>query len=544
MKGNFTLLTFTTRFTAASALLAGLLLLSTAHLQAQTAACSCEDYIYLNETNAANTIGTVHKFRVNVNGTFTEIFSSGTTPWYRGTDLPNPHGLGADLNGNLYVGAENSPTSDVRRLKCDGTLTPPSEFVIPDQPAFNISSIGNTIYTSQFGSVKAYNSCTGAFINQVCFAGAGDPRNWGFHIAADGTMYTVGKSNDLTATTPLALYRYTAADFGGSCVSPLIVSGANPMPAVGAAELPNNPQMGLWGITTDPSGNIYIVHSSVFTGNGAPDARAQILKYNAAGQFVAATPLDITNGDGGWYAAIGVVYSETTNSLYVSTNQNDDCVAAFNASTMTYSGTAVPPVPGSIAKGLVLRSECCPMPATSNVVNTLCNAVAGEKVFLQNALGGSCTGVICGGDWTPNPANTGFTFDACDNSITVTTPGACGTFTLAGSNTQCGAYGVTLNICTFNLNVTNGTACTGGTFDLSTLIVGSSGGTPSYHTSLADAQNDVNPLASSTVSPTGATNYYIRVESTVNGQTLYCAKEVTVTIKAPNCGTISTIGPN
>lgn len=90
------------------------------------------------------------------------------------------------------------------------------------------------------------------------------------------------------------------------------------------------------------------------------------------------------------------------------------------------------------------------------------------------------------------------------------------------------------------LTATDGSVCTGGSIDLASLVTGSSGGTLSYYTSLANAQSGTNALPSSVVTPTAATNYYIRSETSNN---CYNVEEVTVTIKAANCGSITVSGP-
>lgn len=95
------------------------------------------------------------------------------------------------------------------------------------------------------------------------------------------------------------------------------------------------------------------------------------------------------------------------------------------------------------------------------------------------------------------------------------------------------------------LVVNNGQVCNGGSVDLAALVTNAGGGTLSFHATLADAQNDTGALVSSTVSPSGATNYYVRSElNSVGGAVCYTVKEVTITIKATNCGVITVTGPN
>ncbi|MEM1121905.1 MAG: hypothetical protein AAGJ18_15745, partial [Bacteroidota bacterium] len=75
--------------------------------------CSCREFIYLNERTGA---GAVHKFEVRPD-TMLEI----GTPWLDngalGDQMTDPHGLGMDLNGRLYIGERAS--GDIRQVKCD-----------------------------------------------------------------------------------------------------------------------------------------------------------------------------------------------------------------------------------------------------------------------------------------------------------------------------------------------------------------------------------------------------------------------------------------
>jgi GEVED domain/SprB repeat/SdrD B-like domain len=87
-----------------------------------------------------------------------------------------------------------------------------------------------------------------------------------------------------------------------------------------------------------------------------------------------------------------------------------------------------------------------------------------------------------------------------------------------------------------NLTVINGQVCSGGSVDLATLVTNSGGGTLTYHTTVAAANAGTGALPSSTVTPAGATNYYVR-STLPNG--CFAVQEVTVTIKAPVCGVIT-----
>jgi hypothetical protein len=96
------------------------------------------------------------------------------------------------------------------------------------------------------------------------------------------------------------------------------------------------------------------------------------------------------------------------------------------------------------------------------------------------------------------------------------------------------------------LMATDGSVCSGGSIDLASLVTNVSGGTLSYYGTLANANVPTSPLASSVVTPAGATNYYVRSVLTQSGATCYSTpvEEMTVTIQAPACGSIQITGPN
>ena len=88
-------------------------------------ACKCTQYLYMNDPSGSTNNGYVHKFRIDANGGFTEMpnGTTGTIPWFRvGGGLTSPHGLGQDVNGNLYIG--ETAGGDIRKLTCDGTIAP------------------------------------------------------------------------------------------------------------------------------------------------------------------------------------------------------------------------------------------------------------------------------------------------------------------------------------------------------------------------------------------------------------------------------------
>ena len=115
-------------------------------LQGLAQTCTVTDYIYLNDPQDYNTQGFVHKFRIGTGGNLTEIANkNGTTPWFpQGGGLGSPHGLGQDLNGNLYIGA-NTGNGPIAKIKCDGTL---SNLSFINDAGFNIVSKDGYLYVN------------------------------------------------------------------------------------------------------------------------------------------------------------------------------------------------------------------------------------------------------------------------------------------------------------------------------------------------------------------------------------------------------------
>jgi hypothetical protein len=433
-----------------------LLLFGTAHtLQAQT--CDCKEYIYLNEP----AIGAVLKFEVGAGVPLTEVTgSNGPGHWYPGSGvsaLPSPHGLGTDLNGRLYIGSSFAPNTPIRRFNCDGQIEPQGPATINNQ--FNLTnmfSIGNTIYTTRSSGPAAYNSCTGALIGTMCLndqngnplpfvnSTLGTDVNWGLsYNETTQKVYVTGVAAPRRSVWVFTKAQLEAGIAGGPCISPLIPLGTTSVLNPGDNFLPNNIE-DLRGVVSDNAGNIYV-------SGWYADLSGFVLKYNAAGQFIAATALSPN-----YKLSIGIVWSEVTNRIYVTNGTDDpavDCISAFNAVSMAYLGTAAPNpnVPDNNAgKALAIIKECCPVGLPAAFTKNVCGAV-GTKFYLNEEAFSTCDGIVCGSSWIPQGVLTGMTFDPCDNSVTITTAGtACGTFTLnigAVSSTGCTAQTSTFTIC-------------------------------------------------------------------------------------------------
>lgn len=407
--------------------------------------CSCNEYIYLNETEFQGN-GRIHKYLVNSDSTVTEIGN----PWLDNVandqGFYSPHGLGTDLNGYLYINQQ--AVGDIRKLTCDGDVFPASDFVI-DVPQFvtNVSSIGNTLYmndNTDLANIEAYDLCTGDFKGTICFDDV-VYSNWGLYIDPRTEEIYYAAQNQASNGYNI-LYRFTEADLNsGSCVQGFLEEDDG-IVALGDQELPEH---NIWGMTTDEARNIYFVSSPWF---GNP--QAQLFKYDAAGNLLAMSILDNDAEDGtaGQFSqAISIVYSETTGLIYTANgtlSTSEDCISAFDTD-LNYVGTAVPIVPNSgEGKAMGILKECCPTPSQLTIDTLLCNLSYPTQIYLQDIF--DCEGIVCEGVWAADPSNTGITFNDCDNSIDISGNQACGTFTLSsdgnGANSQCGAFTVTVNI--------------------------------------------------------------------------------------------------
>lgn len=245
------------------------MLMSGGFLSAQS--CDCTEYIYINEeTNG----GVVHKFSVDpTDGSLDELFTPGGDPWNTSTDLTNPHGLASDLNGFLYIG-NTFDQGRVRRLTCDGTLLPETDFVaVNGNNTANLGSVGNTLYTN---TGTSYDLCDGSMQSSVSLCGASGVA-WGFHIdPLTKDFFSSGSGN---------IYKYSASDYGsGNCIPAFITRAEIEANLPDYDGDPSTPPPGfsgedaIYGITTDRDGNIY---AAIWYRN----RRGLIMKFDANGNF-------------------------------------------------------------------------------------------------------------------------------------------------------------------------------------------------------------------------------------------------------------------
>ncbi len=437
-----------------------------------TIGCACTENIYLNETTTG--AAKIHKFGITPTGGSLVPTEIGN-PWFDNNAASEtftaPHGLGTDLNGKLYIA--ESDGGDIRQFDCDGNVTPATDYEIAVDGVWNIGSIGNTLYTNirwddgKPDGIYAFNLCDGSILGYFCLnnlKGNGQPswehyKDWGLYLEPDGTMYVTDSYFDTAEQNDLWVFNvHTAALNDPTAVSPVcidpLISSDDGTINIGDSELPTTD---IWGVTADTSGNIYIIEQAW---------NSRILKYSSSGELLAtsdwdtaegttypgtnpATGVAYTNNDRGFYKAIGIVYSETSNRLYTSTTSpTDDCVALFDTD-LNYLGAAVPYTNNtSTAKGISKLNECCPTNNNIVIDTTLCGVGLNQDIFLQELI--NCEGTICEGIWTPSGGNTGLTYNSCNNSVTIDALNACGSFTLSsdgvGNNPQCGAFRITVNV--------------------------------------------------------------------------------------------------
>lgn len=421
-------------------------------------ACDCTEYIYLNEP----ALGAVLKFEVGPGIALTEVVGAngGAPPaqhWYPGTgtsELPNPHGLTNDLNGNYYI-ADTGLDSGLRKFDCDGNIFPvDTNSIHIDDHAQNLFSIGNILYSNQSSGPAAYDLCTGDFLGAACFndtngnqipvpAVPSEIENyWGLSYNATTEMVYATKRYS-TATMPAGVWTFTKAQLdasidGGDCIDPLIIKEGAPTVSIGDRRLPDAFGEQVFGIVSDHDGNFFVVMSQF-------GVSSHLLKYDSTGALLAVVQNQINFG-------IGIVWSEETNRLYISNLTDDpayDCISVYDGNDLSYLGTGAPNpnLPdNNFAKAIAIVKECCPVGVPSEFTIDVCGGI-GDKFYLNEEAFGGCDGVVCGSSWVPQTLS-GMTFDPCDNSVTITGED-CSTFTLdlTATTTGCPAQSTTFTIC-------------------------------------------------------------------------------------------------
>ena len=392
--------------------------------------CVCEENLYLNDTG----FGEVHKFSINpADGVITEIGS----PWMSG--FSNPHGLGSDLNGNLYIGDDN--TGGIYKVNCHGGTVANNGVLWNDgieNGLTNIGSIDNYIITNAHPNggngkdIYVLDACSGNFLGSICLNNAGTggwSADWGLQVFQDGTIL-VTDGQGWGPDSEKAIWKFTfdptMINNTNACVDALVVNDYL------------TSFYDILGITKDDS------YLYVLARDG--DSNSTLLKINAT---TGALVQSIAEGgwDGsGYNGAMGIVYAPSSGYLYVS--GFEDCIAIVDPTNLSYIGPGNGVIPsGGAPKAISILKECCP--SSNNIVIDTLLCESGGLIFLQELT--KCNGTICEGIWQEGSSNTGLTYNSCDNSVQITSPTACGTFELnsdgTSSNSKCGAFKMVVNIC-------------------------------------------------------------------------------------------------
>ena len=426
--------------------------------QSNSVGCDCQEVIYLNEPAAQAVI----KLIVNPDGSLTEVRgANGGDYWYPDTqpsELSFNHGLATDVNGFLYIGASQRPGDRIRKFRCDGEIIEQdgSEIVIKSTLT-NMFSLGNTVYTTNEAGIIAYDLCDGKEVGRVCYDDAGPSSNrrglwWGlsynpFTEVISATGSGNAENNNVYVFTRQELEEALAAPNGNNCIDPFIfenssVTLANISPGTRATPIDLEQ---ISGVSTDNEGNVYV------TGFQNQQAPTYVLKYDNQGRFVTQA-----NNTSRLRRARGLVYSPETDMIFIANEVDDvqfDCVSAYNASDLSYAGTALAN-PGrnenNAGKAMTLIKECCPISPTSTVQVSQCvEAGSVDPVFINEVY--PCDGILCEGLWEVVNVDPGILFEDCNQSITLApnVTNACATFvnrSEGGRGTQCGPFEVFLNI--------------------------------------------------------------------------------------------------
>ena len=395
---------------------------------------TCTNYIYLADQQAgAAGLDTIGKYRIESNGSLTKIGA----PWFvlPSSDFTMIEGITTDHNGFVYAGT-NTFLGEIRRITCDSVLVPSGTFSLPES-GYNLGTYGDYLFVNNvdiFGGgmgIVAYNLCTQTYVGEIGLTGMNSNAigflDWGFQVQPDGSLLI--NSGFSTADSNVVWYiQPTIQDF---------IDGTS----FDATFTENDSDLSsgdLFGITTD-NAFIYIVETSQV------NQESTIHKYDFAGNSIA-TLSDVSNGDTGFFGAMGIVYSASVDRLYVTSQLADDCIAILDTS-MAYLGVGLPPNTNGSGAQLTLATEGCPDSMITNIDSTLCNVAVGDSFFLQDLI--PCGGPICEGAWTADGGNTGIVYSPCNFSFRIVDLDGCATFTLESDgtapNAQCGAFTLTIN---------------------------------------------------------------------------------------------------
>ncbi len=484
-----------------------------------TIGCNCQDYVYLNDD--FNTNDQIHKFSVDSStGALTEIGNPLID------NITNPHGITSDINGNLYfTELQTGPlrTERVYKADCNGNII--SSTVFSDEilngdigVTTNMASVGNTIYMNDsFNStearINALDACSDMLLGTIVLSDV-NSQAWGFSVGLDDFLYA---TSDRGQTQIIHQVYKIDPDLANFTTPPTTI---NPLFSFDVSAYPGQANGGrVAGIITDENQNIYVVTSEAF------NKSTTIIKFDQAGNVLGSIS-DTNNNGTGFYGAIGITYSEESGLLYITSLE--DCVTVIDPTTMTLVPNLA--IAGGQGKGLTTITACCPINNNTTVDTTLCAASVNDIILLQELI--NCFDAICEGSWEEGGSNSGLTFDACNNSIEIINPTACGTFTLSSDgsspNAQCGAFVITVNIEVESvvapiITATQPTCSNDNDPPAITVSGGSSTSTVSYQwqQSTTDCNTDFVDIAGATTDsydpPTLSQDTYYRLVTSVTG---------------------------
>lgn len=425
--------------------------------------CECDEFLYLNDRLANETL----KFRANPDGSLSMIGS----PWL--DNIAAPHGLGVDLDGNLYIAQTPfSNFGDIFKIKPDGTVLD-REFYRTSKFPFQIfSDQNNTLFFNRDASpeVLAIDICNVSDGDPLTdpIIGSSDPgmnttggsiRTWGAYVNPRNGDYWITDANSLCKSDGgNPIYKGNTADVIGAM-------GANvftPFPVDEHCRdrtgdgIPDRFRPN--GIFEDQAGNIYVVYGQTAI---SPGNESYVAKYDAMGNLVAQSAIDLDDTDGGWFDSRGLVVGEN-GFIYVSSEDGlvangETCVTVFeddgmgNLVELPALRVNAPAGKNTEAKTINLAKSCCPTSNRASFEEEICYDGSGDqKLFLGQILAACNGGAIGEGTWTQVTTNANITYDVCDNSITVTGSG-CVNFILASDGTgpfsECGAFQIEVEIC-------------------------------------------------------------------------------------------------
>jgi hypothetical protein len=425
--------------------------------------CECSEFLYMNDRVANETL----KFRINSDGSLSMIGS----PWL--DNIAQPHGLGVDLDGNLYI-AETpfSSYGDLFKIKPDGRVLDRKFYRTPKFPFQIFSNEVNKLFLNrdQSPEVIALDLCniTDGDATTDPVIGESDPginptgqniRPWGAFVnPVTGTYWITDANSRSKAEGGFPIYKGNTMDVIGA-------GGANvfsPFPVPehyrdrdgdGVADQfrPN-------GIAEDAAGNIYVAYGQNAV---SPGNESYVAKYDANGNLIAQSAIDTDDTDGGWFDSRGVTVSEN-GFIYLSSEDGlvangETCITVFEDDGM---GNLVeipafrinaPAGEDTEAKTIYIAKSCCPTSTRSTFSEEICYDGSVDQQFFLGQILAECNGGSIGeGTWVQTLTNSNFTYDECDNSIRVNGSG-CVEFTLSsdgtGPFTECGAFEITVEIC-------------------------------------------------------------------------------------------------